>query len=436
VNPLVAVRALSAYRGLMAGLRLAPEDLEELRLERLRALVRHAYESVAYYRRAFDRAGVRPEDIRSVADLALLPLTSKDDLRHLPPGDIVSSRVPRRRLLSYTTSGSTGKPFVYYRTIETQLVHIMGRYRSMAVNGLRWRDRLLYICHVFHFAGTLPQRLGLLPTRVVSSLAPIENQLDALRSFRPTAVLVWPSAARALSVAMLERGVVLPSVRLAFTVSEMLDAPTARLIQQAFGVAPLSLYGCLEVARIGWQCRPGGPFHLGDDVLIAEVVRDGVPVPEGEAGELVVTSLVGGEMPLIRYRVGDLARRVARSCGCRHGFSQIELAGGRVSELLVLPDGSVRAPLEITAYLHQQAGIEQFQLRQERLDRVVIRIVAGRGYAEDTPQRLQREIGPILPGVTIQVERVPEIPSTPIGKHVYVVVAPEVRERQPSLALY
>ena len=426
------MHAARLYRDLLTAAQLSPSALAQLRRRRLAATVRHAYATVPYYRHLFDRAGMKPGDVRSEEDLAGLPITSKEVLRQLPREEIVSSAVPLERFRGYTTSGSTGVPFTHYKTMDDRLRHLMTVYRVMVLLGLRWTDRLVSIGEIFYARGTPVQRLGLLQTEVLHPLEPFERQIELLRAFRPTVLVIHPSAARALGLALLERNIILPPVRLVFTTSELLDRPTADLIGHVFGTAPRSVYGMSEVGRLGWQCRPGGLHHLSDDFVIAEVVQGEKRVPDGETGELVITNLIYRDMPYIRYRTGDLVRKVPRACTCTHSFGQIELIGGRVSELLVMPDGTVRPPLFITSHIHQIPGIVQYQLRQEHVETVTIQVVTGVGYDEGAGDRLRREVEAILPGVRVVIERVLEIPRTPGGKHRYVAVSPEVRARIPT----
>ncbi len=238
----------------------------------------------------------------------------------------------------------------------------------LLANGVRWRDRLLFIGLGAVFERTWPQRLGILPARVVSAMAPMTDQVETLATFRPTVLACYPSAARALAAELLRQRLSAPPIRLIFSSGEMLNEHTSDLITRVFRVAPLSTYATLEIGNIGWQCRPGGAFHTGDDAVIVEIVRDGAPAPDGATGEVVVTALTRRDMPFIRYRTGDLARRVPRSCDCRHAFGRIELVGGRISEVLILPDGSTRSALAATASVHRVPGILHFQLRQDRAD--------------------------------------------------------------------
>jgi phenylacetate-CoA ligase len=427
-----SAHAIHLFRDLMAALRLSPADLAHLRSRRLTATIHHAYTTVPYYRRLFDRVGVRPGDIRTEEDLVRIPISSKEDLRVLPRDEIVSSTAPRDRLNAYTTSGSTGVPFTYYRTIDDQLLFLMSVYRSMVHLGLRWTDRLLSIGDVFYLRATVFQRVGLLPTQVLNPLESLDRQIDVVQGFRPTAMVIHPSAARVLALAVLERRIPVSPMRLIFTSSELLDEATADLIRDAFGTSPHSVYGLFETGRVGWQCRPGGPHHLAEDIFVVETVDPDGRVQDGETGEVILTTLTYRDMPFIRYRTGDLAKRVPRNCSCMHSFSQIRLAGGRTSELLVLADGTLRPPLFLTSYIHRIPGIVQYQLRQEDLDKVTIQIVTDAGFDEGRVSRLRHELSTILPGVQISIERVPEIPRTAGGKHRYAIISPEVKARIPT----
>jgi len=422
-----SARAIRIARDLRAALFLSPNDLATLRRRRLIETITHAYQAVPYYRRLLGAAGVSPGDIRTENDLLRVPVTPSDALRSLPSEDLVSSRVRPQELRRHVTSGSTGTPFVFYRTADSELQRILGSYRVLLSNGVRWRDRLLFIGLNAVFEGRWLQRLGLLPARVLSALTPIEVQVETLRTFRPTVLACYPSSARALAAALLRSRADVPPIRLIFTSGETLDQHTADVVTRVFGVSPQSTYGCLEVGNLGWQCGPEGPFHTGDDVVILEILREGTPVQAGQVGEVVVTSLVRRDMPFIRYSTGDLARPVPRSCACRHAFGQIEPVGGRVSEVLVLPDGSLRSALSVTACVHRVPGVLHFQLQQDRVDHLRILVVAADPLPPAAIAKLRAELSPLLPGVAIVIEEVSDIRRGSGGKLPYVLVSPALR---------
>jgi phenylacetate-CoA ligase len=365
------------------GCRRSPEAVAAWRDRRVRQLVAHAYERVPYYRRLLDGAGVRPGDVRGVADLARVPITTKDDLRTLDPAETVARGTDPRRLITLVTSGSSGEPFVVRRAwAEERMLGLVWR-RALRVYGVRRTDRVAVLQQYDHpdpRDSALPQRLARSLGRgralLLGCHLPADELLARLEAFRPDVIGGYPGVLARVADAAAARGAATLAPRAVIAGGEVLTPLMARRIADGFGAPVHDAYGCYELGRIAWRCPTGDAYHVFDEGVVAEVVRDGTPVAPGERGELVGTALHSFAMPLIRYRLGD---SVVRGDGCACGRPVSTLGGiqGRMVDFFTLPHGRVLHPYEISAAAPPEAmrWVRQFQLVQERADRVVLRAV-------------------------------------------------------------
>ena len=291
------------------------DEITALQLERLRWSVRHAYDSVAHYRAAFDAAGVHPDDIRSLDDLARFPLLTKHDLRANYPFGMFA--VPREQVVRvHASSGTTGKATVvgYTRNDIDTWANLVAR--SMRAAGTRPGD----IVHVAYgyglFTGGLgchygAERLGC--TVVPMSGGQTEKQIQLITDFAPDVIMVTPSYALAIAEEMLRQGLdpASSSVRLGIFGAEPWSDAMRVQLERTWGIDAVDIYGLSEVMGPGVasECvdTKDGPV-LWEDHFYPEII-DPVTravLPDGERGELVLTSLTKEAFPVIRYRTRDL----------------------------------------------------------------------------------------------------------------------------------
>jgi phenylacetate-CoA ligase len=398
-------------------------DLRAWQDARLRRLVLHAYESVPFYRRLFDRHRLHPRHIRGVKDLELIPLTDKAEMRRAGQPDLLARGHDPAALLSVRTSGSSGEPFTIRRTwLEDKLQYLL-RLRTFRAFGIRHRDRVVAVgvggrpeTGDRKVVGRSLRALGFHDRQLIDGLQEPARVAVQLREARPEVLIGLPGMLHRLTAPELSEIVAGVRPRVVVVGGEV-AAPAMRLrIREAFGAPLYETYGSHECPLIAWECRHSGDLHTCDDGVLVEVLRDGQPVEPGERGEVVVTNLHAYAMPFIRYRIGDLATRVA-SCGCGLPFSGIGEIQGRMLDYFPLPGGRLLHPYEIVRLLVWGPGewLKQYQLVQERADRVVLYAVA-----EPAPARLEgvmRAVRPLLgPAVEFEVRLVERIPFESTGK--------------------
>ena len=323
-----------------------PRDaLRALQSERLRALARYVVDRVPFYRDAFEDAGVGPDDIRSVDDLPRLPFTRKSDLRdHYPFGLFAVPQDEIARI--HASSGTTGKPTVVgYTRADVELFAEVNA-RSLAMAGAE-PGMMLHNAYGYglftgglglHYGG---ERLGMNVVPVSGGMT--ERQLLLLSDFRPDVIACTPSYALTLAQELRSRGVAPDALSLRFAIvgAEPWNEAMRAEIDAGLGVRTTNIYGLSEVIGPGVSCecieaRDGS--HVNEDHFLPEIVDpdSGEPLPEGESGVLVFTTLTKEAMPLVRYWTGDIASLSSEPCACGRTLRRMSAITRRTDDMLII----------------------------------------------------------------------------------------------------
>ncbi len=413
------------------------EALAALQLERLKQTVAHAYANVPHYRLAFEKAGVLPGDIRSLADVTRLPFTGKSDLRDNYPFGLFA--VPRRRLARlHASSGTTGKPTVVGYTLKDIDIWAELMARSMACAGARPGDVVHNAYGYGLFTGGLGahyggERLGC--TVVPMSGGNTEKQIVLLKDFDADILCATPSYALNIAEVAEREGVNLRGARLRVGIcgAEPWSEAMRQQIDARLGIKAVDIYGLSEILGPGVACecieaRSG--LHGWEDHFLFEVVdpETGQPLPMERTGELIITTLTKEALPMIRYRTRDITRLTAERCACGRTHLRILRITGRNDDMLIIRGVNVY-PSQIEAILVGMSGIEpHYQLVVERkgaLDALTVEVEAAAGAAGETERArtakaVQRHIKSMI-GVSCDVAVKPtgEVPRSQ-GKAVRV----------------
>lgn len=427
MSPIDAFRILSAVG---RHRRASQDQLVQFQHARLRRLIGHAYDAVPFYRALFQRHGIRPEHIRTTADLPLIPVTSKRELQGANPTEMVARGLDPSRLIAYRTSGSSGEPLTVRRTWLEERLGSAFRLRAFHDFGLRSRDMRVvlgadggrltsYDPRNWEGLQLLLRSLGLYRKVRLDYRIPVSELLDRLAALGPDVLSSSPSVLARIGRAMTRDrpGGIAP--RLVISGGEVLTPLERRQISESFGARVVDMYSSHETGLIAWECSRGTGLHVADDSVILEVLKDGRPAEPGEAGEVVATRLHAFAMPFIRYRLGDLVTRGTAPCPCGAPFSTILTIQGRMTDYFQMPDGRLLQPYELVIIIHQQAArwVGQFQLTQETRERVVLRVAPLVPPAPDEVAVLEGVARAKLgAGIDFQLLLVPEIPVEINGK--------------------
>ncbi|MBT2396770.1 phenylacetate--CoA ligase PaaK [Streptomyces sp. ISL-100] len=409
---------------------LGREELGALQLERLRATLRHAYENVPFYRQSFDKACLRPDDCRSLADLARFPFTVKTDLRdNYPFGMFAVPESDIRRI--HASSGTTGRPTVVGYTERDLDMWADMVARSIRAAGGRPGHKVHVAYGYGLFTGGLgahygAERLGC--TVIPASGGMTARQVQLIQDFRPEVIMVTPSYMLTLLDEFERQGVDprTTSIKVGIFGAEPWTEEMRREIEERFAIDAVDIYGLSEVIGPGvaQECvETKDGLHIWEDHFFPEVVDPvtGEVLPDGEQGELVFTSLTKEAMPVIRYRTRDLTRLLPGTA--RPGFRRMEKVTGRSDDMVILR-GVNLFPTQIEEIVLRTPGVApHFQLRltrEGRMDRLTVRAEARAGATGDQRAAAEASIATAVKdgiGVSVGVEVVdPETLERSVGK--------------------
>lgn len=389
------------------------DELQALQLARLQWSVRHAYDNVALYKRSFDDAGVSPDDIQSLADLAKLPFTSKNDLRENYPFDMFA--IAREKVVRiHASSGTTGKPTVvgYSRNDIDAWANVVAR--TIRAAGGRPGDMLHNAYGYGLFTGGLgahygAERLGC--TVVPMSGGQTPKQVQLIQDFKPRIITVTPSYCLNLIDEFENQGIDPKSCSLEIGIfgAEPWTNEMRAEIEQRLGIDAVDIYGLSEVIGPGvaQECvdRKDGPT-IWEDMFYPEIIdpNSGEVLADGELGELVFTSLVKEAMPIIRYRTRDLTRLLP---GTSRPMRRMEKITGRSDDMMIIRGVNV-FPTQVEEQVLAVEGLSpHYQielLKNGNLDSIQVNceVVSNSLDKDQAAQQLQKRIKDMI-GISAQI---------------------------------
>jgi phenylacetate-CoA ligase len=391
----------------------------------LQRLVQHASDTSPFYSERFAQAGIDPNKVRTIADLAKLPLLSKDDIRN-HHADIFSTNYSPEELVSAKTGGSTGvalQVFCDQQGIELRagaalLADEWSGWKLGEPIAAVWGNPPVPITLKNKLRCLLKDRIIYLDTMRIDDAA-IDAFLVGWQTMRPGMLYGHAHSIFILCEALQQRGVKLKPTGVVAT-SMMLIETERVVIEDVCGIKVTNRYGCEEVSLIACECEQHQGLHLNSAHNIVEFLReDGTPCDYGEDGRLVITELVNYGMPMIRYEVGDWGIPSDRVCSCGRGLPLMESVTGRTADFLVATDGSRVAGISIIENsLTKISGIRQMQIVQDKAHHLTVNVVMGQDYSEATAEDLVMSLKQML-GAEMQVDlnRVETIPQEKSGKY-------------------
>jgi phenylacetate-CoA ligase len=400
----MGIHTLRSWIGWWSSPSADPGEIRRYQERQLRSLVAHAFNRVPYYRRVFEQAGLKPEHIRSVTDLRLVPATTKRNLQQVSLEDRLARGVNVARCVRSTTSGSTGEPVVVLRSRSERFALQACRLRAQILSGLRRTDRRVFLRGNPSVHPRLHHRVRLFEQIEVDSCLDGLEILTHLRRLQPDVLRGQPQTLDRLAQLRSHGDFQGVRPRLIFSGADMLTPAIRNRICTAFGSKLVDFYGTDEFDLLAWECRQCGQYHTCDDSAIIEIVADGRPAESGEEGRIFVTGLHSFAMPFLRLDLGDLARRPASVTACSIHFGSIEQPLGRTRDFLPLPGGGWLSPSRVELNLRDIPGLARYQVVQIALDRIIV-------YYEPLPEapanlvrRIEEQCKEIFPpGLAVEI---------------------------------
>ncbi|PTM57916.1 phenylacetate--CoA ligase family protein [Desmospora activa] len=406
--------------------------LEELQVERLQTTLERVYSSVPFYRQRLDRAGVKPNQIRCVDDVRRLPFTHKTDLREAYPFGLFAVK-PNKVARIHASSGTSGKPTVVGYTKDDLQRWAEVCARAIVTAGGKPGDRLHNAYGYGLFTGGLGLHQGahrLDMTVIPASVGQRKRHVLLIQDFQPQGVAATPSFMLSLGETMKELGIDPRQTSLLYGIfgAEPWSEAMRTALEEMWGMDALDIYGLSEVIGPGVsiECREAKDgLHIAEDHFVVEVIDpdSAEPLPDGETGELVFTSLTKEAFPILRYRTGDIASLTQERCRCGRSHARMSRVKGRVDDMLIVR-GVNLFPSELENVIirvEQLAPHYQVVLSQkEAINRITLEVEVTTGWWEQQGKVLDYE----REGVHQLYQRVKSLLKERLGITIEVALKP------------
>ena len=362
---------------------MAREDLEQLQLERLQSTLYRVGTHVPFYKKKFDELKFNYDDVRTLDDLRRLPFTIKQDLRDNYPYGLFA--VPLRDVVRvHSSSGTSGQATVvgYTRNDIKTWSNLVARVITAA--GVTKNDVIQIAFGYGLFTGGFGLHYGaeLVGTSVIPiSSGNTKRQIQIMKDFKTTALVCTPSYALVMADTMMEMGINPNGLSLRYGLfgGEPWSEGMRREINEKLGIIATDNYGLSEVMGPGvsGECLECNGLHINEDHFLLEILDPNTlePVPEGEVGELVITTLTKEAFPMIRYRTRDLTRFIPGPCACGRTMRRMQRVMGRSDDMLIIKGVNV-FPMQIETVLFEVEGVEpHYQIivdRENHTDRITV----------------------------------------------------------------
>ena len=381
---------------------LPREALEALQLKRLQNTVERVYNLVPFYKKKLDEAKVKPEDIKSLGDLKKLPFTTKQDLRDNYPFGLFT--IPLEQVVRvHASSGTTGKPTVVGYSKRDVEVWSDLMARSFAAAGVFKGDVIQNAYGYGLFTGGLGAHYG--GEKLGATVIPIsggntKKQIMIMKDFGSTVLTATPSYTLYLAETLSDMGIKREELKLRVGIlgAEPWSEEMRNAIEEKLGIDAIDIYGLSEIMGPGVaieciEAKKG--LHIWEDAFIPEIIdpETGEVLPDGEEGELVITTILKETIPLIRYRTRDITRIIKEPCRCGRTHRRIERIKGRSDDMLIIRGVNI-FPSQIESLLMETEGVEpHYQIivdRVNNLDTMEVKVEVSERIFSDEIKHLQK----------------------------------------------
>jgi phenylacetate-CoA ligase len=403
-------------------------ELVEYQNDKLRALIKHAYDNVPYYTELFDGLNLVPSDIHTTEDLAKLPILTKDIIReNVKNGKILAKNIPKNQIILNSSSGSTGEPLQYNITKDAYSFNIAANLRGWYWMGYRlgdsyaklsqnprngfikkFQDRINNCCY------TLSQSLSKEDVQnIVLSL--VKNDVKIIRGYPSTLLIL----ANYIELNNIDGFSNLKAIN---TTGEILFPNMRKKIEQVFNCKIFDSYSG-EGGAVTFECKTHDKYHLSAEYAYTEIIPNKSLNMENDRGEIVSTDFWNYAVPFIRYNSKDVAVISNTQCSCKSALPVIENVEGRDVDILVTPSGKSLIVHFFTGYFEWVKSVSQFQVIQFKPNKIVLKVVPNNLFDSKEENKILNDISAYIgEDVNFTIEKVVNIPVNPKnGKRKFVI---------------
>lgn len=428
-EPLIVLKRrspkLSYWRRLEQTQFLPRQRLEEIQRRRLLEMWDFLWRKNGFYRRRFSEHGIERNSVKEIGDIAKLPILTKKEIRANTEA-MISTGFKKSALHHFKTGGSTGK------ALDILITEACSEQRNACARRHdRWAgwepgEPIGAVWGNPHLPKTVKEKLFnamVQPYIYLDTMAltdqSVRRFVDQWHKHHPTLLFGHAHSLFVLAQYLSHMGISSIRPKGIISTSMMLLPHERNHIEQIFACRVTDRYGCEEVSLIGSQCEHHQGLHMNIEHLVIEFIKeDGTPAAPGEPGRIILTDLMNKAMPFIRYSVEDIGTPIAGRCPCGRELPLMESVTGRVADFLVKKDGTKIAGVSIIENtLSKIHGIDQMQLIQEDIDRLVINIVPGKAYDDAAAQQLKDYFKELFGGIRVTLNLTLEIKPEASGKY-------------------
>ncbi|HUL62779.1 MAG TPA: phenylacetate--CoA ligase family protein [Methanocella sp.] len=417
------------YRRLRQNERRPLGDLEAEQKAALRRMLQYACDNVPYYHRLFRVLNFDPAKFRDLDDLQQLPILTKETVKkHYD--EMISSRIRRIPHIEETTGGSTGTPMKYLVSQRDRMLSGALLYRGWGYAGYELGDRMVFLAGMSLGVSTKRQLLKsahefFRNIRKLSTLNMGEQEMrgfvDVISSFRPRFIRGYASSVYAFARWAQHNDVRIHQPKAVFTTSEKLYPRMRDTIAGVFGCDVFDGYGLYDGGLTAFECAEHRGMHIDMERSVMELVDDDGRQVEAGQGRIIATSLVNNAMPLIRYDTDDIGIVGADPCPCGRPYPLLQEICGRSGDFLYTPEGRAVHSLLFAYIFDELPWVKEYQVVQERLDRITIRVIPDHGFDERKLENARALVQKQSDAWHVDFSVVGHIEKTQSGKYKYII---------------
>ena len=406
------------------------EQLKDFRTRQLKRLVWHAYVNVPYYRDTMNHAGVKPEEVRSLDDIRRLPLLSKDDLANNVEYAMFDRNSNWKTIHKIVTSGSTGRPSISYGEQSQLEIRAGSTLRAAEWTGWRIGDRQMRLWHQklgMSWTQSVREKIDawLMRRRFIPAFEMTDESLTGLirkiEKFKPVLMDGYAESLNYVASYLRAGNPIHHQPKGVMSSAQMLTTQTRHEIETALGTTVFDKYGAREFSGIAYECE-SGTQHVMDESYVLELLKSGEPVTPGNTGEVIITDLNNFAVPMMRYRIGDLAEQPHPAiCPCGRSMSAIGTIQGRTQALVHCANGRwIPGAFFYHFFKDCESQVSYFQVVQTVRAAFELLVVKNKGWDPAGWQKVLDDLKDYVGDTDITVKFVSEIPMLKTGKRVPV----------------
>lgn len=403
-------------------------EQKEMQEAKLRYMVSFVYKNVPYYHKLFNELKLEPSDIKRIEDLEKLPILTKDIIKQNWE-DFKPVNLNTMKYYVVSSGGSTGIPFQYRLLKYDRFLNAAMLYRGWGCAGYELGDKMVFLAgssldvgsksFVIKKAHEISRNIRKLSSFDMGT-EDMRQYAEVINSFKPKFIRGYASSINFFANFLHENGIEIATPQAVFTAAEKLMPSMRKNIEDVFNCGVYDNYGLNDGGVGAKECSEHRGLHIETERSIMEVVDNGVQLEDGVGG-ILATSLHNYAMPFIRYDTGDIGHLVSDVCGCGRGSRLLKEVVGRTADILLTPEGKYVHGYFLLFSVESGKGIKEYQVVQEKVDKLVINIVPEEGFDEAQLDIIREVIRRKSSRWEVEFRCVDEIERTKAGKYKYVV---------------